>query len=169
MSAPARLKRAVRAAIEACGGIDGAAATAERQRSVAGDWNNLNHRAFPPLDCALALDEVCVAGGRRPEIAHRYAAELGGVFVLLPPAALEGEAEAAALFEAMQEFGEVAGAIRDMLADGVREPHERDRVVREIDDAQAKLARLRGIVCRDRPPLRPVERAAAGGEARADG
>ena len=45
----ARIKRGVRGAIAACGGVDGAGATAERCRSVAGDWNNLNHQAFPPI------------------------------------------------------------------------------------------------------------------------
>lgn len=141
----ARLKRAVRAAVECCGGIDGAAATAERQRSVAGDWHNLNHRAFPPLDCAFALDEAAVAMGRRPEMLHRYAAEIGfAVFQL--PAQHTGDAETAALLEAVEEVGDVSGAIRAMLADGVREAFERDHALAEIDEALEKFVRLRGIV-----------------------
>lgn len=145
-AAIARLKRSVRSAIGLCGGIDGAAATCERQRSVAGDWNNLNHRAFPPLDCAFAMDEVAVAQGRRPEVVHQYAAELGGVFFLLPGDGGGESAETSALMEAVQEVGDVSGAIRNMLADGIREQHERDKAVAEIDEAIAKLARLRAIV-----------------------
>ena len=52
----ARIKRGVRRGIELCSGIDGAAATADRSRSVAGDWNNLNSRVFPPLDRAMAVE-----------------------------------------------------------------------------------------------------------------
>jgi hypothetical protein len=155
--AVARLKRAVRASIDLCGGIDGAAATAERQRSVVGDWHNLNHRAFPPLDCGFALDEAALAMGRRPEILHRLAAELGHVAIQLPTGSAGDDAEAIALMEAVEEFGQVAGAVREMIADGVREQHERDRVVREIDEAQAKLARLRAIVAP--PPVRSLREA----------
>jgi hypothetical protein len=146
-SALARLKRAVRAGIDHCGGVDGAAATAGRQRSVAGDWNNLNHAAFPPLDCAFAIDEASLAAGRRCEILHRLAGELGHVAIPVPDFGGDAAAEGEALMEAVQEVGDVSGAIRDMLADGVRQPHERDRVVAEIDEALRSLARLRSIVC----------------------
>jgi len=114
----ARVKRAVRRAIDRSGGIDGAAATVERRRSVVGDWNNLNHRALPSLDCALALDEVAVAGGAEPPIAAAYARELGGVFIPLPQAPGAENALAARVVEILAEAGDVAREVQTALADG---------------------------------------------------
>lgn len=117
-AALARIKRAVRGAVALCGGVDGAGATAGRCRSVAGDWNNLNSQAFPPLDCGFALDEVALAVGKAPPIVSALARELGGVFVLLPEVDGAGDGIAAALLEIMDEVGQLAGGVRVSLGDG---------------------------------------------------
>lgn len=154
----ARIKRMVRVAIDHCGGVDGAAATAERGRSVAGDWNNLNHRAFPPLDCALALDEVAVARGLSPAILSAYAAELGHVAIRLPDCGGGEDALTRALVDASAEFGDVATELREATRNGSIDPREQERIVRAIDEAMASLARMRAVA------TRPVEQVSSTGE-----
>lgn len=141
----ARIKRGVRAGIDRCGGVDGAAATAERCRSVAGDWHNLNHKAFPPLDCAFALDEVMVAMGQRPELLSAYAAELGHVCIRLPEGGHGEHALSAGLIAASAEFGDIASEVRDATRDGTISARERGRIVAQIDEAMASLASLRAL------------------------
>ena len=145
-AALARIKRGLREAISICGGVDGAGATARRKRSVAGDWNNLHHDAFPPLDCALALDEVCIAQDKAPAILAAYSAELGHVAIRLPEL-LAGEDDlAAALIDASAEFGDIAAEIRDATRDGKIDARERDRIIAQIDDAMRSTGQLRAVV-----------------------
>lgn len=142
MPAVARLKRAVMRAIELNGGIDGAAATAERKRSVAGDWHNRNHAAFPPLDCAFALDEVAVIQGQYPPILSAFAAALGHVVVRLPEAGGD-DALTHALIECSAEFGDVAQEVREATRDGEVSPRERERIITAIDEAITALVAMR--------------------------
>jgi len=139
-----RLKRAVRASIECCGGIDGAGASAGRKRSVAGDWNNLAHPAFPPLDCALALDEVALAQGQRPAILHALAAELGHAAVPLPDAHAGG-ALAASMAEIAAELGDVARAVIAADLDGARDARELGEIDRQVGELIAVAARMRSL------------------------
>lgn len=152
----ARIKRAVRAGISLCGGIDGAGATADRSRSVAGDWNNLSHPAFPPLDCALAIDEVAVAQGKVPAILSKYAAELGHVCIRLPELAHGTDAVTAAMIAASAEFGDVATTLRDATADGKIDGRDPELIVAQIDEAIASLSRMRAmLVSPEIVPLAP--------------
>jgi hypothetical protein len=148
MSAPitpasARLKRAVRHAVARCGGVDGAGVTAQRSRSVAGDWNNLNAPVFPPLDCALALDEVCVAMGQRPDITFALASELG--FALIPlPEARHSEAELGLLLlDVVSEVGQLADRCRAALADGRVDGVEPAQIEAEASELMARVALIR--------------------------
>lgn len=142
----ARIKRGVRASIAHCGGGDGAASTAGRSRSVAYDWGNLNTETFPPLDCAFALDEVCVALLQSPAILHAYAAELGHVAVRLPSVGAGDDPLTHCLIDASAEFGEIALEVREATRDGVVEQHEQDAIVHRIDDAMSALVRMRAVV-----------------------
>lgn len=146
MSARARLKRAVRAAIHTAGGIDGAAATVDKSRSLAGNWNNLNLPDTPCLADGLALDEVAVALGERPAILGALAAELGHVAIRLPDAGLGEDAVTGALIAASAEFGDIASEVRDATRDGALSDKERDRIVEQIDEAMASLAKMRAVV-----------------------
>lgn len=160
----ARIKaRGVRPAIAASGGIDGAAATAERGRSVVGDWNNLNHDAFPPLDCAHALDEVAMAVTGKTPILQAQAAELGCVVIRLPEAHGDCAALAMGLIEATGEFGDIAHAITEGLRDSRMTPAERDGAVAQIDEAVASLVRLRVLVLNAVDAVTPIDRRAFGG------
>jgi hypothetical protein len=142
----ARIKRAIRNTIEACGGVDGAGATTGRHRSTAGDWNNLNHSAFPPLDCALALDEVAIAKGQSPEILSALAAELKHVCVRLPDSAMQSGDLNAALIDASAEFGDIAAEIREATRDHKVCRSDQNKISIQIDEAMAALVRLRFVV-----------------------
>ena len=146
MAAVARLKRAVRAGISACGGVDGAAVTVERCRSVAGDWNNLNHTAFPTIDKALALDEVAIAKGELPPIACAYARELGGVFVANIDVLADAGSLAGMVMQLSKELGDVAGSISTALADGKVSPSEAEAALRELDDMTRRQSQLRSAL-----------------------
>lgn len=146
-----RIKRGVRAAIALCGGIDGAAATADRSRSVAGDWNALNHRALPSLDCAFALDEIAVAEGKVPPIAAAYCRELGGLFVPNIDPLADDDTLPGMVMQLMRELGDVSGELqRGLSDDNDVDAAEADRILQRLDDhdrASAKLRRaLRQIV-----------------------
>lgn len=146
MSALGRITRAVRAAIHANGGIDGAAATTGKARSTTGAWNNLNEPDLPTLGDVLALDEIALSVCGRAPILHALAAELGHVAISLPECAGEGEVVVLALADATGEFGDVAHAITAALRDGKIGGRDPAAIISEIDDAQAKLAQLRALV-----------------------
>lgn len=139
----ARIKRGVRAAIAACGGVDGAGATAGRCRSVAGDWGNLAHQAFPPIDCALALDEVALAQGKVPPIVTALAAELGGLFVALPQAGGGDGALPGQVMQLAKEFGDLSGAVSTGLADGTFTPGDAELALEQLSDVERVSAALR--------------------------
>jgi len=144
MAALARIKRAVRAAIGLSGGIDGAAATVGRSRSTVGGWNNLNETDMPPLDCALALDEIAVARGELPPMTCALARELGGVFVPhIDVTAEEGSAPFLAMLLA-RSLGEVSGEIARSLADDGRiDEAEAAKVLAWMDGHDRTAAQLR--------------------------
>ena len=120
----ARLKAKVREAVERCGGVDGAGATAGRSRSTAGEWMNRQSPAFPPADCALALDEAMVSQGHMPPITAALARELGGTFVFLPEGAPDSATMHALLADQARVSGELTSDLAAMLADGVKHPAE---------------------------------------------
>ena len=146
MSALARLKRGVRAAIAACGGIDGAAATIAKSRSLVGSWHNCNQQDMPTLGDALAIDEIAVIDGQAPAILNAYAAELGHVAIRLPDPGMGDDAVTAAMIDASAEFGDIATRLRDATADNHFDVNEREAVATEIDQAQAALARMKALV-----------------------
>lgn len=150
MSAFARLKRAVRGAIHNCGGIDGGAVTVGKCRSHVGSWNNLNQQDLPTLGDALALDQIAVIEGKRPEILHTFAAELGHVAICLPDLGGCEESVMGAMIDASAEFGDIAQHLRDATRDGSPlNRREREGVAQQIDEAQASLARMRLLLLAD--------------------
>lgn len=140
----ARLKRGVRAGVARCAGVDGAGVTAGRCRSTAGDWNNLNSPSFPPLDCALALDEVAIAQGQRPELLHALAGELGFTLIALPDLTAPAGEVGLLVLSIVTELGELSARVRDALADdGQIGPREAGVIDAEVGDLIEQAARLR--------------------------
>lgn len=143
----ARIKRAVRGAVAVCGGIDGSAATADRSRSVVGDWNNLARPIFPSLDCAVALDEIAVARGDLPPITAALARELGGLFVPhIDAGAVPGSAPGLVM-QLATRLGEVSSVTSLALAnDGVIDAAEADAILRALDGHDRASAQFRQVL-----------------------
>jgi hypothetical protein len=150
MSVPATsrafLKRAVRRAIHAMGGIAPGARATGRCKSQVGRWHSINDDDLPTLDAALALDEMAVASGGQAEILHAMAGELNHVAFQLPEMESGGDAITLQMAEATGEFGDVASALVEALRDGEVDAREQRRIAREIDEAMVKLAQLRALV-----------------------
>ncbi|MCW1985356.1 UNVERIFIED_ORG: hypothetical protein M2348_001088 [Sphingomonas sp. R1F5B] len=134
MSALGRIKRAVRAAVGACGGIDGAAATVSRGRSTVGEWNALAHPACPPLDCALAMDEIAVARGELPPIACALARELGGLFVPHIDCNADDGTGPGLVMQLAVQLGQVSGLTSAAIAnDGVIDAAEAEAILAGLE------------------------------------
>ena len=147
MPAVGRIKRAVRAAIALCGGIDGSAATADRSRSVVGDWNNLAKSVFPSLDCALALDEIAVSRGELPPIVVALARELGGMFVPHIDGAADPGSAPGLVMQLASRLGEVANeTAQDIANDGVIDAEEAEAILRKLDAMDRVSAQFRHVV-----------------------
>ncbi len=143
----ARLKAGVITVISICGGVDGAAATVDKSRSLAGKWRNQNDDATPCLDDSFALDHVAVLQGARPPILSAYAADLGHVVIRLPDHGGGEDALSTAMIDASAEFGDVADALREATRDGKICRDDRQKIIGQIDEALASLARMRGAAC----------------------
>lgn len=143
MSAFARIKRAVRAAIHDCGGIDGTSATIEKSRSLVGSWHNPNQHDLPTLADAHAIDEIAVIDGKRPEIVCALARELGGVYLQLPQATGDHETLALRVCELAKELGDVSARVSEALADGKVTAQEAAAAETEVDDLIERAVMLR--------------------------
>jgi len=147
MSVRGRIKRAVREAIAASGGIDGAARTVDKQRSWVGDWNNRNNAATPNQIDAHTLDEVALVETGRAPILEARAAELGYCAIRLPECEAGASLIALELGKCASEFGDVAREATAALEDdGKVSPKEEQRIVLEIDEAVQRLQSLRALV-----------------------
>lgn len=144
-AALARAKRGVRAAVALAGGVEQAGFATVRCKSTCGRWNALNEPDLPPLDAALALDEIAVAQGHLPAITAFLARELGGVFLPLP-ADPNGDGELLRRAGAVAEgSGALIAGLAADLADGLITPIE---AARRIADADALVAVAGGIAKR---------------------
>lgn len=150
----ARLSAGARSAVESCGGVDGAAMTSGRSRSTCGRWINRNDADQPPLDAALALDQVVVLQGRVPPILTAYARELGHVVVRLPDAPDGPGAWHGMMAVVSEQVGEGMARLCQALGDdGDVSAAEvvRHRIVEEWDDIidAAVRMRARAVAVRD--------------------
>ena len=128
-----RGKIAVRAVIDACGKIAGAADETRRSTATVGDWNNNEKPVFPPADCALAMDEYAQGRGLGTPVTEWLARELGKVLFDLPQVVPTGAELTAMAASFSGESGEALKALLTALADG--------RVTgREATPARAQIA-----------------------------
>lgn len=143
-----RLKIATRKTIKAVHGTDMAAEiTGSRQQRMS-DCQLANTGDFLRLDEAHALEEAARGAADWPSITRAQARNFG--FALLPlPQAAPGNSEwHASLAEVSREANEAVSRICEALAnDGAVTAAEIEdgRVIEEIDQAIAALARLRGL------------------------
>lgn len=142
----ARIKRKVRECIGLNGNISGAMATVSRGHSVVGAWHNTADATFPPLDHAVALDEVAVIQSGTAPILEAYAAELGRVCLVLPEAPVAPERVESALIAASAEFGDIAHAVTAATRDGKVCGKDCDAILATIDEGLRALVRMRAVV-----------------------
>ncbi len=141
-----RLKVAIRRAIECVGGVEAAGIVSDRSPSSAGNWNNINHDALPPLDCAIALDLAAMASGRGAAIVPAACRELGGVFLRLPDVP-HGEGALSDLARVAGELGDVASAVSKATAnDGAIDAREAVAVVDELNELVEAVIAMREAV-----------------------
>ncbi|MFN7028415.1 MAG: phage regulatory CII family protein [Sphingopyxis sp.] len=142
----ARVKRAAKAAVELCGGVDGAAATTGKGRSTCGRWINRNDPDTPTLESALALDSIAVGMGHEPPITAAMARELGGAFMRLPDAPSVNSEWFERLGRFSSEVGDTMRGIAAALADGRIDDAERAEQIRQIDEVLAVAAEIRAAL-----------------------
>lgn len=145
-----RLKVAVRAAVEACGSVEGAGATAGRGKSTAGRWHALSEPDLPTIDAAAEMDKVAVARGVAPPIAGALARELGAVLVMVPSAPpSRGDWHGLIATMAAEHGDLLAGLLRDIadhrISRAEAEARRRDAatlltVIADIDTALCAIA-----------------------------
>ncbi len=142
----ARLSLATGAAVDSCGGVEGAGRASGRSKSTAGRWSTTNEPDQPPLDAALAMDRVVMLQGRAPPILTAMARELGHVAIRLPDAPEGASAWHQGIGQVSAQVGEAVQSICAALADdgdvSGREVR-RLNIVGEIDDAIAEMVKLR--------------------------
>lgn len=84
---------------------------------------------------------IMVATGCRAPIRH-MAAELGGVFVELPPVSALNDAVTQSLVSSVREFGEFAAQVAQAIDDGVIRRDELDRIFADGLDAVAAILQV---------------------------
>lgn len=142
----ARVKRAVKGAVELCGGVDGAAATTGKGRSTCGRWINRNDADTPTLESALALDSIAVGMGHEPPIVAAMAREVGGAFLRLPEAPSINSEWFERLGRFSSEVGDTMRGIASALADGKFDAAEREEQIKQIDEVLAVGAEIRAAL-----------------------
>lgn len=90
---------------------------------------------------AELLVPLMLATGCRAPIRH-MAAELGGVFVELPPVSALNDAVTQSLVASVREFGEFAAQVAQSIDDGVIRRDELDRIFADGLDAVAAILQV---------------------------
>lgn len=154
MNTRALLKRGMRSAIHAAGGIEASAALLGKSGSQVGRWNSRTDADLPTLADAHAIDEAALIQSGAAPLLQAQARALGHVAILLPEIDAAHCPEAQALAGATAEFGDVARELVMALADGVLDPGERTLVGAQIHETIAALLALAALVEPD--AVRPV-------------
>lgn len=138
-----RLKLACKAAIKAAGGLEAVAADLGKCTTQVGRYGDPNTPGnFLTIDQAALVEHI----SGEPVLARFLAALTGHAVFPLPPGVEGAEAINQAWIEASAEFGDVATALRETLADGDFSKADRERVRSQIDEAVGALMTMRALV-----------------------
>lgn len=142
------LKQATAGLVEACGGLAAAAGVARVGRTALfryTDDSDDHADRYMPCDVLRALERQC----GEPIVTRYLAAEAGAVLLMLPNAEAGGGIGAAASLLAKESadlFGAVTEAIDTRGKHGSDvSPGEARDIIKESDEAMAKLAQLRAL------------------------
>lgn len=137
------LKQASAQLVTQLGGIEGAAATLEKGKSVVGRWVNRNDADHLINVADLAALEAIAA---RPLVTETLCKLAGGIFVPHVDLAADEGTLGWLVMQLSKELGELSGEIAQALADGVVTPTEAKRAMAQLDDLDRVSAQLRGLL-----------------------
>lgn len=149
-------KTAVRAAINAAGGIEAVGAALGYSKSHVGRWNNIHDGDLPDRDQILMLDELAVANGGGAPIAKAMARRVDHIAIPLPDASGCADRVTLQLHSATARFGAIAQVLVEALADGRIDACEEGAIAARVDETLEALVHLRALVIEDKPGARPV-------------
>jgi len=135
-----RLKDRTRALQEAVGGVARAAEITGKSKSQHGRFQSASDADFATLADIVALEAVAPRSPRWPPVTRLLCELAGGVFLPLPDVEAHDGPVAMGIVALAKEFGELAGAIQEGLADGELQPEELLRARREGSELQVQLA-----------------------------
>ncbi|MAW99770.1 MAG: hypothetical protein CMN72_09560 [Sphingomonas sp.] len=136
------LKIASRALVRSYGGQHAAAELLPRRHQHYSDCGNPNTEAFLTIDEVAQLEDRTAGLPGYPVVTRAMAKRQG--FILIPmPQADEGGAVEALVMELAAEFGDVAQAVREAVADRKWTKAEKAEALRQLGEMTAVSARLR--------------------------
>ncbi|MBA15545.1 MAG: hypothetical protein CMN73_04230 [Sphingomonas sp.] len=148
------LKRATQDMIRGVGGLEAAAGFCRVGKSVLGDAQNVHCRdRFVAIDVVADLEPLARERDGWPHVTRALCREMGGVFVPLPQAEGADSVETC-LIALASEFGDVAQAVREAMADKVWTLAEIEAATAELDQMDATSAKMRLSLKHKRRELR---------------
>lgn len=137
-----RLKEATRVLHRSVGGVVDAGIVTGKCKSQHGHFQSQDAPDFATIDDVARLEAVAARGADWPPVTRLLCELAGGVFLPMPDVEAHEVPIALGVIAVAKEFGEVAEAVQDALADGRLEPHELLRIQRAGLDLQSELARF---------------------------
>lgn len=139
------LKLATGELVQALGGIEGAAASLEKGKSVVGRWAN---RADPDHFINIADLVALELLSPRPVVTELLCKMAGGLFVPHVDLAADEGSLAWMVMQLSKELGDVSGEMAGALADGQVTAREAGAALAQLDDLDRVSQRLRGALAR---------------------
>ena len=134
-----RLKEETRALHRAVGGLEEAARITGKSKSQHGRMQSQDAPDFITAADVLKLEAVGSRDAGWPAVTRLLAERAGGVFVPLPDVEADADDLAAGVMTLAKEFGDLAGAIQQGLADGVADDADLLRAAKEGAELQREL------------------------------
>lgn len=136
------LKEATRTLHESVGGVVAAEAVTGISNSQHSNYHSHSSLLWAPIDAVARLEAVAPRDAAWPAVTRLLCEYAGGVFVPLPDVEAHDGPVVLAFMAVAKEFGQLAEAMHDGLADGTLEPPELLRLKMEGSQLQALLAAL---------------------------
>lgn len=137
-----RLKEASHVLHRAVGGIEDAAKITGKSKSQHSNFHNQRAPDFATIDDIAKMEAVAARTPSWPPVTRMLCELAGGVFLPLPDEEAHEGPIALGVITLAKEFGDMAEAVSDGLADGVLEARELLRIQRAGNDLQTELARF---------------------------
>ncbi|MDR7102968.1 phage regulatory CII family protein [Croceicoccus sp. BE223] len=135
-----RLKDSTRKVQESLGGTIEAGKITGKSKTQHGRFQSPHDPDFANICDVLEMEAVAPRDAQWPPVTRLLCQMAGGVFLPLPDTETCETGLALELCTLAKEFGDLAGAVHDGMADGTFQPDEAYRALREGQELQAKLA-----------------------------